>query len=223
MTTGRINQVIAFHCARSASSRGSSCANSNHAPCMKAQDGTCPPRPKGTALVTALGLDFALLRTEQPLPFAIPSHTQSLCTVNQFEGMVPATAATNSSLGRLADPGLDRWHSTLLPCAREITGTTSLQPCLAPVPHKAGHTVSGVVSLESPAGEPSLAKPPAHCLAANRQLVVGQHLQGVSLSRAGRCLESPSHSPVAVVCLPCVNRGLLNQRLAEPPAHCLPA
>ena len=114
MTTGRINQVTAFHCAHGAGSRGSSCANSNRAPCMKAQDGTCPARPKGTALVTALGLDFALLRTEQP--FAIPSHAHILlCTVDQFEGTVPATAATNSSLGRLADPGLDRWHSTLLP------------------------------------------------------------------------------------------------------------
>lgn len=36
-----------------------------------------------------------------------------------------ATAATNSSLGRLADPGLDSWHSTL-PYAREITGATPL-------------------------------------------------------------------------------------------------
>ena len=60
-----------------------------------------------------------------------------LCTVNQFEGKVPATAAT-SSLGRLADPDLDRWHSTLLPCTLEITGATSLQSCLAPVPHTDG-------------------------------------------------------------------------------------
>ena len=49
--------------------------DSNSTPCMKAQAGTCPACPKGTALVTALGLDFALLLTEQPLPLAIPSHS----------------------------------------------------------------------------------------------------------------------------------------------------
>ena len=107
MTTGRINQVTAFHCSRGAGSRGSACANSNRAPCMKAQDGTCPARPKGTALVTALGLDFALLRTASHGATATvcnPFTHILLCTVDQFEGTVPATAATNSSLGRLADP-----------------------------------------------------------------------------------------------------------------------
>ena len=139
MTTGRINQVTAFQCARGAGSRGSSCANSNRAPCIKAQDGTCPARPKGTALVTALGLDFALCFARSNRYHLQSLHTHILlCTVDQFEGTVHATAATNSSLGRLADPGLDRWHSTLLPCAREITGATSLQSCLAPVPHTDG-------------------------------------------------------------------------------------
>ena len=112
-----------------ASSRGSSCANSNHAPCMKAQDGTFPAHAKWTGAGLHTASHGATATIHNPFTHIL------LCTVNQFEGMVPATAATSSSLGRLADPGLDRWHSTLLPCTREITGTTSLQPCLAPFPH----------------------------------------------------------------------------------------
>ena len=131
MTTGRINQVTAFHCAHRAGSRGSSCANSEpctlhessgwHVPCTS--QGDCNCHSTGAGLRTASHGATATICN----PF---THIL-LCTVDQLEGTVPATA-TNSSLGRLVDPGLNRWHSTLLPCA------TSLQPCLTPVPHT-GH------------------------------------------------------------------------------------
>ena len=100
-----------------------------------AQDGTCLARPKGTALVTAPGLDFALLRTEQHTPVCNPfTHTFSSVESNSPGPTDPVTAANDSSLGRLADPGVLRLHSTLLPQVREIIDATPLQPRLAPVP-----------------------------------------------------------------------------------------
>ena len=137
MTTGRINQVTAFHCAHGGWLKMHTASSPPTPPA--AQDGTCLARPNGTALVTALGLDFALLCTEQHTPVCNPfTHTFSSAWSSSLDNTRCVTAATNSSLGRLADPGLFRLHSTLLPQARESTGATPLHPRFAPVPCEDG-------------------------------------------------------------------------------------
>ena len=71
MTTGRINQVTAF----SLRPRAQAC--SSRTPHGTGY-GMCLARPNGTALATARGLDFALLRTEHHTPISNPfTHASS--------------------------------------------------------------------------------------------------------------------------------------------------
>ena len=136
MTTGRINQVTAFRCATRRPDEESTLATPR-APPGSSGGHVLLHAPNGTALVTALRLDFALLRTELHTPVCNPfTHTFSSVKSTSLGATHPATATTDSSLGRLADPGAFMLHSTLLPRLREITGATPLQPSLAPVPCK---------------------------------------------------------------------------------------
>jgi len=183
MTTGRINQVTAFSLRPRAQARSSRTPHGTGY-------GTCLARPNGTALVTARGLDFALLRTEHHTPVSNP-FTQASSSAWSASWSVSrrahththshtATASTSSSLGSLADPGGSRTGCIQLFSQRhrEITGATPL----ATMPR------TGPVGTRD-------------------------------VSRSMRAAMGQAQS--APVVSPCHPRWC-GQRLAEPPARCLP-
>ena len=134
MTTGRINQVTAFSLRPRAQARSSRTPHGTGY-------GTCLARPNGTALVTARGLDFALLRTEHHTPVSNPftqasssawSASWSMSRRAHSTHTHSATASTSSSLGSLADPGGSRTGCIqhFSERHREITRATPPQTCL---------------------------------------------------------------------------------------------
>ena len=175
MTTGRINQVTAFHCATTGGGRGPS-PNAHRRGAQRVARALHVPGGLRLSQHTGAGLRTASHGAIHS-PFAIPSSTHSpLHGRAVCEGTDPVTAATSSSLGRLAGPNVHTGCSQLF-----------------------SHHSSGEHWCNTPCYHASRISPARR---ARRDM-----------SRSIRAAMGQAQSAPVVS---------LGQRLAEPPARCLP-